>query len=485
MAVQPPPPAYSPAPPAPTQRRRGGCGCGGCLLILLLILALVAAAIYFFAILPASAGAPAPATLTVYLDKVEVGQNNGGFGTAHTGQQLNPGNTVRTDNGGRASLLFPDGSITRLAGATTVTLTQETVDSHGLMHRTILDQDVGRTYSTVQALVSSGGKFTVQGHGLTADVRGTEFEVWIKPDHSAVIKLIKGKLQIDDNGKSVTLTAGQQVTIAANGTIGTPTPIAPDPTDPFTAWIGSENAATAGNQGGSLQTAQSSAPLGTAGATADTGAYAFAGGDLTATLSYPGSMMKLQVINQAGQVVGAAQGPPPVVVKIPSAPAGMYKGRVTGVILDHGPEPWSVSFASNAPCSASQPPAGTVPAGTPVRVTIDDTQLALAVSQSGLNNSSIHIQPTNGGAIVTGNIRSAGASLSGTVLIYAAPPGLGVTIASASVNGISVTAQLSAAAAQLNNQALSSLHSGFLVDRVYSCKGPQGGMMVIEGHGES
>ena len=484
MAVQPPTPTYNPAPPPPTKKRRGGCGCGGCLLILLLILVLVAAGIYFFAILPASAGAPAPANLTVYLNQVDVGKNNSGFSTGHTGQSLTADSTVRTNDAGRASLMFPDGSITRLAGATAVTLTQETIDTHGLMHRTLLDQDVGRTYNTVQALISSGGQFTVQGHGVTADVRGTEFEVWIKPDHSAVIKLIKGKVRVTDNGRQVDLTSGQQVTIAANGTIGAVTPIAPDPTDPFTSWIGSESAAAAGNQAGSLQTSQPAAPIAATGTPVDSAPYNFPGGDLTATMSYPGSLMKLEVIGPSGQVVAAAQGPPPVVVRIPNAPPGTYKGRMTALILDHGPETPSVTFAGNPPCTSSKAPANGVPPGTPVRVTVSDADLNQVITQSGVSNVSVHIQPSSGGAIVSGSISASGVSFSGTALIYAAPPGLGVTVASASLDGIGVTSQAAAEVAQLSGRTLDSLNTGFVVDRVYSCRGPQGGMLVIEGHGQ-
>jgi hypothetical protein len=465
-----------------TKKRRGGCGCGGCLLILGLVVVLVAAGIYFFAILPASAGAPAPAALTIYLSNVDVGTNNANFNPGHTGESLSAGSTVRTNDSGRASLQFPDGSITRLAGATTVSLNQETVDSHGLMHRAILEQDVGRTYSTVQSLVNSGGKFTIQGHGITADVRGTEFEVWIKPDHSALIKLFKGKLDVSDNG-TVTLTAGQQVTVAANGAVGKPAPIAADATDPFTAWIASQNAAATGNQAGSLQTAQSATPIATTGAPADSAAYAFAGGDLTASLAYPGSLMKLEVIGPAGNVVGSAQGPPPVTVRIPNAPAGMYKGRVTGVVLDHGPEPWAVTFATNAPCTSSPVPASGAAPGTPVRLTVSDSDINNTLAQSGTGTVTVHIQPTAGGAILSGTVSANGVSVGGTVLIYAAPPGLGVTIASASINGISVTGQVANQLAQLRGRTLDSINPGFAVDRVYGCQGPQGGMLVVEGHG--
>ncbi len=484
MAVQSPPPTHSPTPPAPAGTRRGGCGCGGCLLVLLLIVALVAAGIYFFAIVPASAGAPAPAQLSAYVEKVEVGTNNSGFAAAPTGRLIKPGNTVRTDSGGRASLLFPDGSVTRLAGSTTVTLTQETVDNQGHLHNLVLDQEAGRTYQTVQPLAGDA-HFSLRGHGITADVRGTEFEVWLKPDRSALVKLFKGRLQLTSQRGSLDLISGRQLAIAADGGLGAATPIAADPADPFAAWLGAENAAAAGNRPGSLQIAHSAGPLAATGTPVESARYQFPGGDLTVALAYPGSAMKLEVVGASGAVVATAQGAQPIVIHIPNAAPGAYKARITGLVLDHGPEPWTVAFASNPPCTPVAPPSGGVAPGAQVRVTGSGFDLAQAVATAGLANGSLHIEPSPAGATVTGTVSANGLTWAGTADVYAAPPGLGVTVASGSLQGISVTSALAARLAELSGRSLESLNVGFVVDRVYSCKGAQGGMLVVEGHGQS
>lgn len=485
MAVAPPPPTTAnPAPPPPAKRRRGGCGCGGCLGVLLLIVVLVAAAVYFFAIVPASAGAPAPAVLTVYLDRVDV-NTGGGFDRGHTGQALVAGNSVRTDAGGRASLAFPDGSISRLAGATSLTLEKENLDTHGALKQATLNQDTGRTYHSVQSLLGGGGHFTVRGHGITADVRGTEFEVLIRPDHSALIKLLKGRLHVSAGGE-LDLAAGFQVSISAGGQVGAPQPIAPEPADPFAIWMGpagSESNALNGNQAGTVQTIPSAAPLAAAGQSGDSADYQFPGGDLTAVLGYPGSLMKLDVIGPGGRVVGSAQGPPPVRVTIPSAPAGTYHAHVTGLVLDHGPEPWSVSFASNPPCSLAAAPAATAP-GQPVRAMISDAALNTAMAAAGVGVGGVHISPSAGGAIVSGTYSVNGVTVAGTALVFATPPTVDVVLASASLQGINVTAQASSQVAQLSGQAISALRIGFAVDRVYSCRNADGGLLVIEGHGQ-
>ena len=76
-----------------------------------------------------------------------------------------------------------------------------------------------------------------------------------------------------------------------------------------------------GNQKGTLQTSPSPAPL-AQGSTASTAAYDSPGGDMTVALSYPGSLMKLEILNAQSQVVATGQGPPPIVLRVPAAPAG-------------------------------------------------------------------------------------------------------------------------------------------------------------------
>ena len=484
-ASTPAPAPYNPAaPPAPVKKKRGcfGCGCGGCLLSILLILVVVAAAIFFFAILPASAGSDTPATLSVFVPNAAVsGSQNGSYSNGTTGQTLNPGTWVKTDAGGRGGINFPDGSVTRLAPNTQVGITQATLDSHGGLHHANLQQEAGRTLSTVQSLVG-GGQFGVKGHGIDAEVRGTEFEIFIRPDGSILVKLFTGKLALSGPHGSANLNANQQSIVDNKGNVGAPAPIAPEPGDPFllsNGPTGSETVAGQGNQQGTLQTTPSTAPLANGGS-ATTAVYNSPGGDMTVALSYPGSLMKIEVIGPLNQPMGTAQGPPPVILRIPNAPPGAYVGKITGVALDTGPEPWSVSFATNPPCSTTKatdyPPIG------PVRIAVSDQDINTALATSNVQNASVSISPTAGGAIISAHLSANGTSLAGTVVVYAAPPNLGISLASASINGINVTSQVAQQLAKVSGRSLSSLDMGFSIDRVYGCKGPQGGLMVIEGH---
>ena len=485
-ASTPAPAPYNPsAPPAPVKKKRGcfGCGCGGCLLSILLIVVLVAAAIFFFAILPASAGSDTPATLSVFVPNTAVsGSQNGSYGNGTTGQILNPGSWVKTDAGGRGGINFPDGSVTRLAPNTQVGITQATLDSHGGLHHANLQQEAGRTLSTVKNLVG-GGQFGVKGHGIDAEVRGTEFEIFVRPDGSILIKLFTGKLALSGPHGSANLNPNQQSTVDPNGNVGAPAPIAPEPGDPFLLTngpSGSETVASQGNQKGTVQTSVSATPITSAGQTADTAPYYSGGGDLTAVMTYPGSAMKLDLLNSAGKVVASSQGPSPLTVRVAGAPAGLYTGHVTGVVLDHGPDAWAVSFATNPPCLPAQASDNTAPDA--VRIALSDRLINNQLVDGGLSDSSVTISPTTGGAVISGHLSYTGTSVGGTLVVYAAPPNLGLTLVAANVNGIPVTAQVAAQLSRAGGRSLSTVQMGFSVDRVYGCKGPQGGLMVIEGH---
>ena len=470
-------------PPAPVKKRRGclGCGCGGSLLAILLIAVLVAAAIFFFAILPASAGSDTPTTLSVFVPNAEVSSSqNGTYTGGTTGKTLTPGTWVKTDQAGRGAINFPDGSITRLATSTQVGIIEATLDSHGRLHHANLQQEVGRTLSTVQRL-AGGGQFAVKGHGIDAEARGTEFEIYVRPDGTILVKLFVGKLQLGARQNSVSLNAGQQAVVDGGGRAGSPAAIAPEPGDPFllsNGPTGSETVAGNGNQKGTLQTSPSPAPL-AQGSTATTAVYDTPGGGLTVALSYPGSLMKLEILNAQNQVVATGQGPPPIVVRVPAVPPGAYVGRVTGISLA-APEAWSASFATNPPCRTTQ--ASDFGDAGPVRLGIADSDVKNAFAGSGLGDAGVNLDPTAGGAAVSTHFNYSGTNLAGTAAIYAAPPLLGVTLVAASVNGIPVTSQVAAQLARYGGRPLGTVAMGLSVDRVYGCKGPQGGLMVIEGH---
>jgi hypothetical protein len=76
-----------------------------------------------------------------------------------------------------------------------------------------------------------------------------------------------------------------------------------------------------------------------------------------------------------------------------------------------------------------------------------------------------------------------GVPISWTIDFYAATPNLGAVITQVTVRGINVTTQVVTNLSSFGGQSISSIPSGYIVDRVYSCASANGdGMMVVEGH---
>src|ERR1700704_3110739 len=99
-------------------RRRGG---RRLLIALLLLIVVVAGGIYWLN-LSAQAAINVSATLTVYQPAASVARSGGDYSTATTGEQVQAGDKVKTDEKGRAAIQLPDGTLTRLASQTELTL---------------------------------------------------------------------------------------------------------------------------------------------------------------------------------------------------------------------------------------------------------------------------------------------------------------------------------------------------------------------------
>ena len=435
---------------------------------------LVVAGGFYFVTQQAQAGVPAPAALLVFKDKVQVGHNDSGYGDATGGEKLDAGASVKTDGTGRAAIQFADGSLLRIATDTRVTLTQSQLNADGSLKQATVTDIAGRVYSSVQHL-SSGGGFSVQGHSVSAEVRGTKFEVFVNSDGSNVIKVFDGTVSVRGSN-TVSVNAGQQVSVGSGGNVGNPQNIQPDPRDPFQVETQSESQASTSQSGAKNNpgTAQTTGSTLSQNGTADE-TYNSPGGNVTAVLSYPGSLMGLSVVDPNGQAHDA-QGPPPIKITI-AGPPGVYKATVKGLDLP-GPEPYSLTFESDAACSVEP-----VDTGGVVRETLSNDQLAKSMSDSGVSGISIRVEGTSStSARLTYSSNLGGVPVSWTIDFYAATPNLGAVITQVLVNHINLTSQVNQAIKQSTDSSISSIPSDFTIDRVYSCNGSEGDMMVIEGH---
>jgi hypothetical protein len=476
MAIQPPPapaiPQQGVPPTAPKQGgcfgRGCGCGCGGCLLVVVLAVLLVGGSGYYFFVVQAQAAIAAPAALVVINQPVDVNDNPG-----IAGEALNPNDTVHTGAGGHAAIQFPDGSYVRMSPDTRVTLTAAQLQKNGNLQSASVSQKLGRTFTSVEHL-AAGASFQVGGHSVSASVRGTQFEVLVRKDNTNLIKVFVGTVTV--TGTSIVrLTAGQQIDADANGRLSNQRAIQPDPQDPYPLTTQCSTAAGTGNNSGTIQSSGGEGL--TNGQTAESD-YNSPGGNLTLAFCYPGSLMRVTVTDPTGRVL-TRQGAPPLIVKIANGPAGVYKAIVTALNVPAAGEAYALAFATDAACAA-----GNVDTGTAVRETLSNSQIANALAQSGSTGITLQVQGTSStSSRIFYYSNLGGLPLSWTIDFYAATPNLGAVITQVTVRGINVTTQVVSRLSSLGANSITSMPTGFIVDRVYSCNGPGGDdMMVIEGH---
>jgi hypothetical protein len=453
-------------------RRRGGYR----LIIILLVVVLIVGAAFFWLSTAASAATNAAATLTVFQPTTTVAHGGSGFLTATTGAVINPGDSIKTDAKGRAAIQLPDGTLTRLAGGTEITLTSAHFAKSGNLHDVSILQKIGRTFTNVQHLVS-GASFKVAGQSATASVRGTKFEVVIKADGTMIVKLFEGVLDLD--GKNhITLNAGQQATVDALGNVGQPGPILPDPDDPFGYQIEASDASNAGTTPGTEQ--DFIGPPIHNGET-QTYQYSFAGGGIVkAALGYPGSNIALHVKAPDGHDY-TTSGIPPVVVLVPNAPAGIYTVSVVGIsgLGAAGEEPF-LSVSSLEPCTSAS-----ISQNGAVRHAYTGQDLASAITAMvpGLSNVTLNIIGESlAGGIITGSGTYNGIGWTGTVVLFMHGGVLEIFAVAATVFNVSVPAQqILQQIGSASGQDPSNINPGFVVDRLFTCKG----VLIIDGHTSS
>ncbi|MDT5356593.1 MAG: hypothetical protein QOJ56_5125 [Mycobacterium sp.] len=456
-------------PPVKTGRSCFGCGCGGCLVAIVLVVLLVFGGGYYFFIVQAQAAVPSPAALVVITTPVDVDTNNsGGFHPARPGQELTAGNSVRTGDGGHAAIQFPDGSYVRMAPSTVVTLTSAQLSHDGNLQSASLSQKIGRTFANVQHL-ATGASFQVGGHSVSAQVRGTQFEVLVRDNKSNLIKVFDGTVKV--TGKTTTtLTAGQQIDADANGTLSNQRAILPEPKDPYALAAQCTRLVSSGTAAGTTQTSTGDSLATGQTATVD---YHSAGGTIRVALCYPGSVMTLTLVDPNGVQHTPRQSGTTLQLDV-SGPPGLYKAIVRGVNMPAGGEAYSLAFATNTPCGGN-----TVDTAGFVRQTLSNDQISQGLQNAGVT---LQVQGTSANSARLYYYSDlGGVPISWTVVFYSASPNLGLVLTQVTVRGINLTTQVASRLSSAIGQSL-SVPTDFTVDRVYSCKGAGGGVMVIEGH---
>jgi hypothetical protein len=148
------------------------------------------------------------------------------FVAATDGQTLSEGATVRTGSDGRASIDWPDGSVTRLDLDTSLRISD--LDSGGgVIPSTIIhaEQQAGNTYSRVADITETGNRFVVDTPTASAAVQGTTYAVLVNPDGSTSVVVLDGEVLVTTgSGEEILVAAGSMVTAEADGSLTGPVP---------------------------------------------------------------------------------------------------------------------------------------------------------------------------------------------------------------------------------------------------------------------
>ncbi|MEX0827119.1 MAG: FecR family protein [Acidimicrobiia bacterium] len=166
------------------------------------------------------------ATLRIHGGTVEVDADGAGTFSAGTeGQTLTEGATVRTGLAGRASVEWPDGSVTRLDFETSLRIVG-LERGGGVLPSTVVEaeQQAGNTYSRVVDITETGSRFEIETPTASAAVQGTTYAVLVAPDGSTSIVVLEGAVLVTlPSGEEVLVEAGFTLTVAADGSFTGPT----------------------------------------------------------------------------------------------------------------------------------------------------------------------------------------------------------------------------------------------------------------------
>jgi FecR protein len=300
------------------------------------------------------------AVLNVFLGSVQVERAGAsGYQAARSGELIASGDRVRTGADTKASLSFPDGSVTRLDSDTDL----EVVGLNRLSaggEATQLQQSSGQAWYTVVKLVGAASFRVDAPNNTTAEVRGTEFTIKIAGASGSQLvtaQVWAGEVDTSAAGRTLTLVAGQSTTISPGSPPTPATSLGPaDRQDPWTVFNLGLDALAGGTittiDGGQMSTGDSTQPA--------VGAQASAGDDLQFVLAWPGSTFQLTVLAPDGTTYAApSSSAPPLNVTVKGADAGKWSYSVADLESQPG-EQWYL-FVARRPA----PPATATPTETP------------------------------------------------------------------------------------------------------------------------
>jgi hypothetical protein len=160
---------------------------------------MLAIAVVFGAFLAArlEAGAPSGAPKATFVKgDVQAGPVGGVLAKVKRGQVVDVGFTLKTGDGARAELTFPDGSVVRVGPSSELRLDGAAFD--GTTKQVKVEAEVvgGQAWAKVASLVGKDAQFKVKTQNAVAGVRGTVFRVNVDRDEATIVKVYNGSVAV-------------------------------------------------------------------------------------------------------------------------------------------------------------------------------------------------------------------------------------------------------------------------------------------------
>lgn len=146
--------------------------------------------------LEAAAPASGAPKATFVKGDVTAGPPDGAQAKVKRGSAIAAGSIIKTGDGARAELTFPDGSIVRIGPASALKLESAAFDGKTRTVKVEAEVVGGQAWAKVATLVGDDAQFKVKTQNAVAGVRGTVFRINVEQDEATVVKVYNGSVAV-------------------------------------------------------------------------------------------------------------------------------------------------------------------------------------------------------------------------------------------------------------------------------------------------